>query len=83
LKHENGINIVQFEFGISSRAFKTYFIDVFNFLKDRDFETFVLYPDSLKSIEDPVLVDLHYPYGNFVSVKKSLIREVKGVIEIV
>ena len=83
LEKDNGINVIQFEFGISSRAFKTYFIDIFEFLKDCNFETFILHPDCLKSIKDPILIDLNYPYGNFVALKKSIVQQIKSVVPMI
>ena len=83
LESADGINVIQFEFGISSRAFKTYFIDIYSYLKLYDFETFILFPKHLKRIQDPILVDLNYPYGNFVAIKKSMVKKVETVIKIV
>ena len=83
LESEHGINVIQFEFGLSSRAFRTYFWDIYSFLKGFNFEIYILYPDHLKLIEEAVSIDLNYPYGNFVAIKKNLIPELKKSVLII
>lgn len=80
LGFEGGIDLIQFEFGDASRAFGTYFIEIFNLLIEFDYSVFVLKQKELQMIHDPIRIDNLYSYGNFVAIHSSKMLYFKSFV---
>ena len=75
-----GIDLIQFEFGHASRAFGTYFVEIFNLLVELDYSVFVLKQKELQMIHDPMMVDNYYSYGNFIAIHSPKMVHFKSFV---
>lgn len=75
LGSNNRPHLIQFEFGISARAFNFYFFNISNLLHEFSYDIFVLGESYLMRISNPVLIDNLYEYGNFIAISSSIPKE--------
>jgi hypothetical protein len=75
LESEQRPDVIQFEFGISARAFNTLFIDFVQLFQALNYDLFVLGQSFLMNLPNPILIDNIYEYGNFVAISSSAPKE--------
>ena len=63
--------VVQFEFGSTMVASKTFFIDFYTFFTNLNFQLYRMRPNGLYKIDGHKFIDEHFVYSNFLAVNKA------------